>query len=108
VARKVVDALARRRVYARMAAPCRPRRFDRNLVVIGAGAGGLVTAYIAAAVKAKVTLVEAHEMGGDCLNYGCVPSKALDQKRASWRTRCATAARYGLTDTTAALCTSRR
>ena len=55
----------------------RPRRFDRNLIVIGAGAGGLVSAYIAAAVKARVTLVEAHIMGGDCLNYGCVPSKAL-------------------------------
>ena len=55
----------------------RPKRFDRNLVVIGAGAGGLVAAYIAAAVKAKVTLVEAHRMGGDCLNFGCVPSKAL-------------------------------
>ena len=54
-----------------------PRSFDRNLIVIGAGAGGLVTAYIAATVKAKVTLVEAHKMGGDCLNYGCVPSKAL-------------------------------
>ncbi len=53
------------------------RTFDRNLIVIGAGAAGLVTAYIAAAVKAKVTLVEAHKMGGDCLNYGCVPSKAL-------------------------------
>ena len=55
----------------------KPRRFDRNLIVIGAGAGGLVTAYIAAAVKAKVTLVEGHRMGGDCLNTGCVPSKAL-------------------------------
>ena len=46
-------------------------------MVIGAGAAGLVTSYIAAAVKAKVTLVESHKMGGDCLNYGCVPSKAL-------------------------------
>jgi len=55
----------------------RPQRFDRNLIVIGAGAGGLVSAYIAAAVKAKVTLVEARQMGGDCLNTGCVPSKAL-------------------------------
>lgn len=55
----------------------RPARFDRNLIVIGAGAGGLVTSYIAAALKAKVTLVERHQMGGDCLNYGCVPSKAL-------------------------------
>jgi pyruvate/2-oxoglutarate dehydrogenase complex dihydrolipoamide dehydrogenase (E3) component/uncharacterized membrane protein YdjX (TVP38/TMEM64 family) len=55
----------------------RPKQYDRNLVVIGAGAAGLVSSYIAAAVKAKVTLVEAHKMGGDCLNYGCVPSKAL-------------------------------
>lgn len=55
----------------------KPVRFDRNLIVIGAGAGGLVTSYIAAALKAKVTLVERHGMGGDCLNYGCVPSKAL-------------------------------
>ena len=55
----------------------KPKTFDRNLVVIGAGAGGLVSAYIAAAVKAKVTLVEGHKMGGDCLNFGCVPSKAL-------------------------------
>ncbi|MDP1933538.1 MAG: FAD-dependent oxidoreductase, partial [Nitrosomonas sp.] len=51
--------------------------FDRNLIVIGAGAAGLVSAYIAAATRAKVTLIESHKMGGDCLNYGCVPSKAL-------------------------------
>jgi pyruvate/2-oxoglutarate dehydrogenase complex dihydrolipoamide dehydrogenase (E3) component len=69
-----VRAWRRRRVYARWS---RPARFDRNMVVIGAGAAGLVTAYIAAAVKARVTLVETHRMGGDCLNYGCVPSKAL-------------------------------
>ena len=49
----------------------------KTMVVIGAGAAGLVSAYIAATVKAKVTLVESHKMGGDCLNYGCVPSKAL-------------------------------
>ena len=55
----------------------KPKKFDTNLVVIGAGSGGLVTAYIAAAVKAKVTLIEKHKMGGDCLNTGCVPSKAL-------------------------------
>jgi dihydrolipoamide dehydrogenase len=55
----------------------KPKRFDRNLVVIGAGSAGLVTAYIAAAVKAGVTLIEKHKMGGDCLNTGCVPSKAL-------------------------------
>jgi pyruvate/2-oxoglutarate dehydrogenase complex dihydrolipoamide dehydrogenase (E3) component/uncharacterized membrane protein YdjX (TVP38/TMEM64 family) len=74
LAKAVVGALQRRKVYARWT---RPRRFDRNLVVIGAGAGGLLTAYIAAAVKAKVTLIEGHKMGGDCLNFGCVPSKAL-------------------------------
>jgi pyruvate/2-oxoglutarate dehydrogenase complex dihydrolipoamide dehydrogenase (E3) component len=55
----------------------KPRRFDRNLVVIGAGSAGLVSAYIASAVKARVTLIEKDRMGGDCLNTGCVPSKAL-------------------------------
>jgi len=55
----------------------KPKRFDNNIVVIGGGAAGLVTSYIAAAVKAKVTLIEKHKMGGDCLNTGCVPSKAL-------------------------------
>jgi len=74
VARKALDFFQARRVYARWQ---RPARFDRNLVVIGAGSAGLVTAYIAAAVRAKVTLVEKHRMGGDCLNTGCVPSKAL-------------------------------
>ena len=74
MAKVMVDALQRRKLYARWP---RPARFDRNLVVIGAGAGGLVSAYIAAAVRAKVTLIEGHKMGGDCLNYGCVPCKAL-------------------------------
>jgi len=55
----------------------RPKKFDRNLIVIGAGSAGLVSALIAAAVNAKVTLIEKHKMGGDCLNTGCVPSKAL-------------------------------
>src|SRR5690606_22524374 len=55
----------------------KPRHFDRNLVVIGGGSAGLVSAYIGATVKAKVTLVEQQRMGGDCLNTGCVPSKAL-------------------------------
>lgn len=55
----------------------KPRQFDNNLLVIGAGSAGLVSAYIAAAVKAKVTLIEKHKMGGDCLNTGCVPSKAI-------------------------------
>ena len=76
VLKKVIDIWRARQVYAPWKGQ-KPKAFDRNLVVIGAGAGGLVTAYIAAAVKAKVTLVEAHKMGGDCLNYGCVPSKAL-------------------------------
>jgi pyruvate/2-oxoglutarate dehydrogenase complex dihydrolipoamide dehydrogenase (E3) component/uncharacterized membrane protein YdjX (TVP38/TMEM64 family) len=76
IAKAVIDAVQRRKVYARWA-DRKPKSFDRNLVVIGAGAGGLVSAYIAAVVKAKVTLVEGHRMGGDCLNYGCVPSKAL-------------------------------
>jgi pyruvate/2-oxoglutarate dehydrogenase complex dihydrolipoamide dehydrogenase (E3) component/uncharacterized membrane protein YdjX (TVP38/TMEM64 family) len=74
IAKKVLDAIKARRVYAKWP---RPGRFDRNLVVIGAGSAGLVSAYIAAAVKAKVTLIERHKMGGDCLNTGCVPSKAL-------------------------------
>ncbi len=73
----------------------RPARFDRNLVVIGAGAGGLVSAYIAATVRAKVTLIEAGKMGGDCLNTGCVPSKALIRSaRLAHEMR--TAANYGL------------
>lgn len=74
IAKKISTWLQTRRVYAKWQ---RPQRFDRNLIVIGGGAAGLVTSYIAAAVKAKVTLIEAHKMGGDCLNYGCVPSKAL-------------------------------
>lgn len=76
IVNKLLQFIKRRKVYARWN-HVRPASFDRNLVVIGAGAGGLVSAYIAAVVKAKVTLVEAHKMGGDCLNYGCVPSKAL-------------------------------
>lgn len=74
LARKVLAGLRQRRVYRRWT---RPRHFDRNLIVIGAGAAGLVSAYVAAATKAKVTLIEGHKMGGDCLNTGCVPSKAL-------------------------------
>ncbi|MGE5098213.1 MAG: dihydrolipoyl dehydrogenase family protein, partial [Betaproteobacteria bacterium] len=74
VAKKALEAVKARKVYAGWK---RPAKFDRNLVVIGAGSAGLVAAYIAAAVKAKVTLVEKHRMGGDCLNTGCVPSKAL-------------------------------
>jgi len=74
IARKILDVIKAGRVYKGWP---RPSRFDTNLVVIGAGAAGLVSAYIAAAIKAKVTLIEKHKMGGDCLNTGCVPSKAL-------------------------------
>jgi pyruvate/2-oxoglutarate dehydrogenase complex dihydrolipoamide dehydrogenase (E3) component/uncharacterized membrane protein YdjX (TVP38/TMEM64 family) len=95
VAKMVLGYLQRRRVYARWT---RPKRYDRNLIVIGAGAAGLVTAYIGAAVKAKVTLVEAHKMGGDCLNYGCVPSKALI-KSAKLATQMRHADQYGLSAT---------
>jgi dihydrolipoamide dehydrogenase len=73
-AKRAVDAIRAQNVYQNWEPP---ERFDRNLVVIGAGSAGLVSAYIAAAVKAKVTLIEKHRMGGDCLNTGCVPSKAL-------------------------------
>ena len=96
--KKTLDAVRRRKVYARWKS-VRPSSFDRNLVVIGAGAGGLVTAYIAAAVKAKVTLIEAQQMGGDCLNFGCVPSKALI-RTAKLRHQILHSARYGLAAST--------
>jgi pyruvate/2-oxoglutarate dehydrogenase complex dihydrolipoamide dehydrogenase (E3) component/uncharacterized membrane protein YdjX (TVP38/TMEM64 family) len=73
-AKKALEFAKARRVYARWK---KPARFERNLVVIGAGSAGLVAAYIAAAVRARVTLIEKARMGGDCLNTGCVPSKAL-------------------------------
>jgi pyruvate/2-oxoglutarate dehydrogenase complex dihydrolipoamide dehydrogenase (E3) component/uncharacterized membrane protein YdjX (TVP38/TMEM64 family) len=72
--RGLLGGLAARRVYA---GHRKPARFDYNVVVIGAGSAGLVSSYIAAAIKAKVALIEKHKMGGDCLNTGCVPSKAL-------------------------------
>jgi pyruvate/2-oxoglutarate dehydrogenase complex dihydrolipoamide dehydrogenase (E3) component/uncharacterized membrane protein YdjX (TVP38/TMEM64 family) len=74
IAKKGVDLFRARKATRRWK---KPARFDRNLVVIGAGSAGLVSAYIAAAVKAKVTLIEKHRLGGDCLHTGCVPSKAL-------------------------------
>jgi pyruvate/2-oxoglutarate dehydrogenase complex dihydrolipoamide dehydrogenase (E3) component/uncharacterized membrane protein YdjX (TVP38/TMEM64 family) len=92
LAKALVGGWKRRRIYRRWS---RPRRFDRNLIVIGAGAGGLVTALIGATVRAKVTLIEKGEMGGDCLNTGCVPSKALIRSaRAAHEMR--TAAAYGV------------
>jgi pyruvate/2-oxoglutarate dehydrogenase complex dihydrolipoamide dehydrogenase (E3) component/uncharacterized membrane protein YdjX (TVP38/TMEM64 family) len=72
--RGVSRLIAVRHIYSKFS---RPADFDYNLIVIGAGSGGLVSSYIAAAVKAKVLLIERHKMGGDCLNTGCVPSKAL-------------------------------
>lgn len=74
IAKGIMARLQARKVYKGWK---RPKHFDRNLIVIGAGSAGLVSAYIAAMVKAKVTLIEKHKMGGDCLNTGCVPSKAL-------------------------------
>ena len=74
LARWLLGRLQERRALARFS---RPRRFDTNMVVIGAGSAGLVASLIAATVKAKVTLIERDRMGGDCLNTGCVPSKAL-------------------------------
>ena len=93
IARKVLDGLRARRVYKGWN---KPKVFDRNLIVIGAGSAGLITSYIAATVRAKVTLIEKAEMGGDCLNRGCVPSKALIRAaRAANETR--DGARFGIT-----------
>lgn len=74
IARFFVDRLSAGKAYRGWH---KPKKFDRNIIVIGGGAAGLVTSYIGAAVKAKVSLIEAEKMGGDCLNTGCVPSKAL-------------------------------
>ena len=74
IAKKSVEMIKARQILRDWP---RPEQFERNVVVIGAGSGGLVSAYIAAAVRASVTLIEKHKMGGDCLNTGCVPSKAL-------------------------------
>ena len=74
IAKKIVDFIKAKKVYENFD---KPEKFDRDIVVLGAGSGGLVTAYIGAAVKSKVSLIEKHKMGGDCLNTGCVPSKAL-------------------------------
>ena len=95
VAKAVMGVIKRRRVYAGFK---KPKSFDRNLVVIGAGAAGLVSSYIAATVRAKVTLVEDGKMGGDCLNYGCVPSKALIKSARVAKT-IRSADQYGLTAT---------
>nr|WP_246386620.1 FAD-dependent oxidoreductase [Litorivivens lipolytica] len=88
----IVNRLQALRVYRGWQ---KPKNFDRNLIVIGAGSAGLVSAYIAATVKASVTLIERHKMGGDCLNTGCVPSKTLI-KSAQVRHLAASAPRFGL------------
>ena len=93
LAKKIIAYLQSRKVYSKWE---KPKSFDRNIIVIGGGAAGLVSSYIGAAVKAKVTLVEANKMGGDCLNYGCVPSKALI-KSAKVAEQFKQAEHYGLT-----------
>ena len=93
VARAIVGFIQRRKVYAGYT---RPKSYDRNLIVIGAGSAGLVSSLIGATVKAKVTLIEAGDMGGDCLNTGCVPSKALI-KSAKVAATMRHADRYGIT-----------
>jgi pyruvate/2-oxoglutarate dehydrogenase complex dihydrolipoamide dehydrogenase (E3) component len=92
IARGIMNLIKRRRVYKGWT---KPKSYDRNIVVIGAGAAGLVSSLIGATVKAKVTLVESHKMGGDCLNFGCVPSKALI-KSAKVAEQMRHADRYGL------------
>jgi len=74
IAKKMLNAIGAQKMYKKWQ---KPKKFDNNIIVIGGGSAGLVTSYIASAVKAKVTLIEKHKMGGDCLNTGCVPSKAL-------------------------------
>src|SRR5712692_7225480 len=97
VAKYVVESVKARR---RLAKWPKPAKFERNLVVIGAGSAGLVAAYIAAAVRARVTLVEKHRMGGDCLNTGCVPSKARI-KSARVASQIRKAGEFGLRNATA-------
>lgn len=93
--RRLSDGLAMRRVYR---GHRKPTHFDYNLIVIGAGSAGLVSAYIGSTIKAKVALIEKHRMGGDCLNTGCVPSKALIRS-ARLLAEARDGARYGLTNT---------
>ncbi|CAG7857022.1 partial dihydrolipoamide dehydrogenase, partial [biofilm metagenome] len=96
LARKGIEFINSMKVYKNWR---KPKRFDNNLIVIGAGSGGLVTSYIAAAVKAKVTLIEKHKMGGDCLNTGCVPSKALIRS-AKWLSQLNRSKEFGIRQAT--------
>ena len=94
LAKRIVNIIKARRVY-RPFKGRRPKQYDYNMVVIGAGSAGLVTSYIATAIKGKVALIEKHRMGGDCLNTGCVPSKALIKSaKVIWQTQ--QLAKYGL------------
>ncbi len=74
LSKRILDSIKTKKIYRKFK---KPKKFDYNIIAIGAGSAGLVTSYIAAAVKSKVALIEKHKMGGDCLNTGCVPSKAL-------------------------------
>ena len=90
--KKIVQTLKDQKIYHGW---LKPTHFDNNIVVIGAGSGGLVTAYIAATVKAKVTLIEKNKMGGDCLNTGCIPSKALIRS-AKWLAQLKRSQEFGI------------
>ncbi len=94
VSKKIMEGINLKKIYTNYS---KPKRFDYNLVVIGAGAAGLVSSYIASAVKARVALVEENKMGGDCLNTGCVPSKALIAS-AKFISQAARANQLGLED----------
>lgn len=92
IAKKIISIIKAKKVYRRFS---RPKKFDYDMVAIGGGSAGLVSAYICATLKAKVALIEKHKMGGDCLNTGCVPSKALI-KSASVAHQMRRADKYGL------------
>lgn len=93
--KSVLSFFKNRNIYKRFR---RPKSYEYNMIAIGAGSAGLVTAYISSAVKAKVALVEKHKMGGDCLNTGCVPSKAIIRS-AKIAHQMKSASKYGLKNT---------
>ena len=95
IAKKILQELKFKKVYKRYV---KPSKREYNMLVIGGGAAGLVTSYISSAVKAKVALIEKEKMGGDCLNTGCVPSKALI-KSAKIAHQIRNAHRYGIKST---------
>ncbi len=97
IAKKIITSIQAKKMYKQFK---KPNTFKNNLIVIGAGSGGLVSSYIAAAVKAKVTLIEKNKMGGDCLNTGCVPSKALIRS-AKWLSHLKRSEEFGIKQATA-------